>query len=351
MHTMLFCALSRRERQNGHLTMLDHTCVGGIANPMAGKDIRRLVAYSSRIDNQEKVNIVRRILLGLESAGVSTVLLMPDTFQIAQKALGGIHHTLRLRVHILDMELHGDATDSLRATQHMCEAGTQCLLVLGGDGTHRVVAKASGTVPLVPISTGTNNVFPQMIEGTVAGLAAGLYARHAPDLDGVVTPTKRLEIWRNGELEDIALVDVAVSQQQFVGARALWDVSDIQELFFTQGVPNNIGLSSIAGWSHPVTVQDTEGLHLVLGGDAAQVCAPIAPGLIVPVGIRHQRLIQPGERISVCPGPVMLALDGERELVLRRGERCEVVLSWEGPKVLDVSRTLRLAQQQGLHHR
>ena len=46
-------------------------CVGCIANPMAGKDIRRLVAYSSRIDNQEKVNIVRRILLGLESAGVA----------------------------------------------------------------------------------------------------------------------------------------------------------------------------------------------------------------------------------------------------------------------------------------
>jgi len=330
--------------------MLQTGCVGCIANPMAGKDIRRLVAYGSRIDNQEKVNIVRRILLGLESAGIAEVLLMPDTFQIADKALEGIHQPLQLRMHILDMEVRGDAKDSLRAAQHMCDAGAQCLLILGGDGTHRVVAKASGTIPLVPISTGTNNVFPQMLEGTVAGLAAGFYASHAPQLGRVILPTKRLEIWRDGALQDIALVDVAVSAQQFVGARALWDVSGIQELFLTQGTPSNIGLSSIAGWSHPITMADTAGLHLILGDGGRQVRAPIAPGLIVPVGISHERLIEAGERIPIRHAPAMLALDGERELLVRQGEHWEVALSWDGPKVLDVDRTLLLAQRQGLHH-
>lgn len=294
--------------------------------------------------------MVRRILLGLESAGVAEVLLMPDTFQIADKALEGIHQPLQLRMHILEMEVRGDAKDSLRAAQHMCDAGAQCLLILGGDGTHRVVAKASGTIPLVPISTGTNNVFPQMLEGTVAGLAAGFYASHAPQLDGVILPTKRLEIWRDGVLQDIALVDVAVSAQQFVGARALWDVSGIQELFLTQGTPSNIGLSSIAGWSHPITMADTAGLHLILGDGGRQVRAPIAPGLIVPVGISHERLIEPGERIPIRHAPAMLALDGERELLVRQGEHWEVALSWDGPKVLDVDRTLLLAQRQGLHH-
>ena len=326
-------------------------CVGCIANPMAGKDIRRLVAYGSRIDNQEKVNIVRRILLGLESAGVAEVLLMPDTFRIAHKALEGIHQPLQLRMHILDMDVRGDAHDSLRATQQMCGAGAQCLLILGGDGTHRVVAKASGAIPLVPISTGTNNVFPQMIEGTVAGLAAGLYARHAPQLDGVIVPTKRLEIWHDDALQDIALVDAAVSAQQFVGARALWEVSDIQELFLTQGMPSNIGLSAIAGWSHPIAMADATGLQLILGQNGRQVRAPIAPGLIVPVGISRERIIQPGERIPIRHAPAMLALDGERELLVRQGERWEVALSWDGPKVLDVDRTLLLAQRQGLHGR
>ena len=273
-------------------------CVGCIANPMAGKDIRRLVAYSSRIDNQEKVNIVRRILLGLESAGVAEVLLMPDTFRIAQKALEGIHQPLQLRVHILDMEVRGDAKDSLRATQHMCEAGAQCLLILGGDGTHRVVAKVSGTVPLVPISTGTNNVFPRMIEGTVAGLAAGLYARHTPQLDGVILPTKRLEIWRDGELQDIALVDVAVSQQQFVGARALWDVAGIEALFLTQGTPSNIGLSSIAGWSHPITAEDTAGLQLILGNGGRQSASADCPGPHRPRGYQSGTLDTAGRAHS-----------------------------------------------------
>jgi predicted polyphosphate/ATP-dependent NAD kinase len=327
--------------------MAQTVCVGCIANPMAGKDIRRLVAYGSRIDNQEKVNIVQRILLGLESAGVAEVLLMPDTFRIADKALEGIHQPLQLRMHILDMEVRGDAHDSLRAVRHMCEAGAQCLLILGGDGTHRVVAKACGTIPLVPISTGTNNVFPRMIEGTVAGLAAGFYAHHARQLDGVIWPTKRLEIWREGALQDIALVDVAVSAQQFVGARALWDVSGIQELFLTQGTPSNIGLSSIAGWSHPITMAEAAGLHLILGNGGRRLRAPIAPGLIVPVGISHERLIEPGERILIRHTPAMLALDGERELLVRQGERWEVTLSCEGPKVLDVDRTLLLAQQQG----
>jgi predicted polyphosphate/ATP-dependent NAD kinase len=247
------------------------------------------------------------------------------------------------------MDVRGDAHDSRRATQEMCDAGAQCLLILGGDGTHRVVAKASGTIPLVPISTGTNNVFPQMIEGTVAGLAAGLYARHASHLERVVGPTKRLEIWHDDTLQDIALVDVAVSAQQFVGARALWDVSDIQEVFFTQGTPSNIGLSSIAGWSHPLTTADTAGLQLILGNGRRQVRAPIAPGLIVRVGISRECLIQPGERIPIRHAPAMLALDGERELLVRQGEQWEVALSWEGPKVLDIDRTLLLAQQQGLH--
>ena len=44
---------------------------------------------------------------------------------------------------------------------------------LGGDGTHRAVALASGDIPLATLSTGTNNAFPALGEATVVGLAAG----------------------------------------------------------------------------------------------------------------------------------------------------------------------------------
>ena len=46
--------------------------VGIIANPASGRDIRRLVAHGAVFNNDEKVNIVRRVLLGLEAVGVET---------------------------------------------------------------------------------------------------------------------------------------------------------------------------------------------------------------------------------------------------------------------------------------
>ena len=49
-----------------------------IANPTASGDIRRLVAEGRVIPAGEKVNIIRRVLLGLQSLGVQRVVAMPD---------------------------------------------------------------------------------------------------------------------------------------------------------------------------------------------------------------------------------------------------------------------------------
>ena len=49
--------------------------VGLIANPASGKDIRRLVAHASVFDNEEKRNIVRRVILGAAAAGADRFLL------------------------------------------------------------------------------------------------------------------------------------------------------------------------------------------------------------------------------------------------------------------------------------
>ena len=56
--------------------------VGIIANPAAGKDIRRLVAEGRFVPNNEKRNIVRRILAGLDAVGIgpwSPSPLVPTT--------------------------------------------------------------------------------------------------------------------------------------------------------------------------------------------------------------------------------------------------------------------------------
>src|SRR5262245_1112407 len=195
--------------------------VGIIANPASGKDIRRLVAHGSTFDNNEKINIVRRVLLGLDAVGVSRVWFMPDTYAIVARAATGVE--LRLALEPLPMAVLNDPGDSYEAARRLVDLGAGAIVTLGGDGTNRVVAKGRDEVPLVPISTGTNNVFPRMVEGTLAGLAAGLIATGAVAEDRGVRRLPRLDVFVDGEFRDLALIDVVTSGHAWVGARALWD--------------------------------------------------------------------------------------------------------------------------------
>ena len=152
--------------------------VGIIANPASGKDIRRLVSHATVISNAEKTDVIRRVILGLDSTGVEEVWIMPDFYGLGLRAMEALsHHSLKVQVSIMDMVIEGTQEDSVRAARIMEEAKMDCIVTLGGDGTNRVVSKACGQVPLIPISTGTNNVFPVMNEGTTAGMAAGILAR------------------------------------------------------------------------------------------------------------------------------------------------------------------------------
>ena len=144
------------------------TKVGIVANPASGRDIRRLVAHGTVFDNEEKVNIVRRVLLGLDSVGVDQALIMPESYEIGRRALDGID--LDLEVEFLPINLRFTQEDTTTAGALLAERRADTIVTLGGDGTNRAVAKTCGPVPLMPISTGTNNTFPTMIEGTIAGL-------------------------------------------------------------------------------------------------------------------------------------------------------------------------------------
>ncbi|MBI4639704.1 MAG: NAD(+)/NADH kinase [Candidatus Tectomicrobia bacterium] len=322
------------------------TTVGIIVNPSAGKDIRRLVAYGRVVSNDEKVNIVRRVLLGLDAAGVSDVVIMPDSSALGQRALDGIN--LSLKVDLLDMPVFGAEVDSARAAGLMAEMGVACLVTLGGDGTNRAVAKGCDQVPLIPISTGTNNVFPSMIEGTIAGLAAAIVARGLVDLDKVVLTSKRLEIYLDGQFQDVALVDVAVSKERFVAARAIWDVHTLHEVFLTRAEPTSIGLSSIGAQLHLISMTEGRGLYFQLGPGRSMVLATVAPGMVRPVAIEEWRLLPPGERVEVVHRPCTIALDGEREISILPHQRAEVMLSSHGPRVVEVAAALREAARQGV---
>ena len=153
--------------------------IGIIANPASGKDIRRLVSYATTIDNQEKVNIVKRIVLAAQAMGVDTVWFMPDTFQIGWAVIEDLSRDEKLTAdcRLLDIPLTATSQDTTAAAAEMERLGVGCVVVLGGDGTSRAVAKGIKKVPLLPLSTGTNNVYPEMLEGTVAGMAAAVAAQ------------------------------------------------------------------------------------------------------------------------------------------------------------------------------
>ena len=325
--------------------------VGIIANPASGKDIRRLVALGSVFGNQEKVNIVRRLMVGLDQTGVDRVYIMPDVFGIGWQAIDGLgRHNRHIaeKATILDMSIDNEASDSARAAANMCDLGVTCLITLGGDGTNRVVAKGAGEVPLVPVSTGTNNVVPFMIEGTVAGLAAGFVARHPEAREQVAFRSKRLDVYKNGSYVDMALVDVAVVSGTSIGARAVWDPGTLRQVIVTRGQPETTGMSALVGFLQPVDPKGPFGLSLALGREnGRQVTAPLAPGIMVTVDVNDVRSLRVGDRVSVGKGPCILALDGEREIPLSPDDTADVMLSAEGPWIVDIPRAMAFAVKQG----
>ncbi len=325
-----------------------HPTVGLIANPASGKDIRRLIAHGSVFDNNEKANIIRRVLRALDVFGVKRVLAMPDLYGLVLRALEEAH--VGLRVEFVDIPVTNTAADSRLAATVMAQAGVRCIVTVGGDGTNRVVAQGCHNVPLVPISTGTNNVFPSFVESTLAGMAAAAVALDVERVwEQAVHRARRLEILREGRVVDIALVDVVVYDERFVATKAIWDADKMRALFLTAPYRGTIGASAIAAylpWAEQVA-RDSAGLYVELGAGQTRVLAPIAPGLIVPVSVRSVSPLELEQTVPIPHAPSILALDGEREVPVPPGASVAVRLSARGPYVVDVQAALQAAVEEG----
>jgi ATP-NAD kinase N-terminal domain len=318
--------------------------VGVIVNPLAGKDVRRLVTNASPISDSTKIGMVRRAVAGAVEGGAERVLLSDDRHHLARRAVHGLA-TGDARVEVLDEPLSGDRLDTVTATTRMSKEDAAALVVFGGDGTQRDVATAWGDAPLIPVSTGTNNVFPFVWDAGAAGTAAGLIASGVVALARVATHAKRIDVHLAGrglDIDDVALVDVALVDGAFVGTRAVWDARRIRTVVAAIASPASSGLSSIAGRTRPVGRWVPGGVVVRLGPGGRRVRLPISSGTYAAVDVTDASTLPFDERVELA-GPGIVSLDGERTHVLRTDDIATVAVRGGGLFVIDVERALQLA--------
>ncbi len=323
--------------------------IGIIANPDSGKDIRRLTAPASVFDDREKINVLKRILMTLDAMEVRRVTMMPDSLGLSRAALRDAGpHLQTLQAEILGLPaVHGDERDSGNAAQAMRNRGCACIITLGGDGTNRVVAAHCGDTPLLPLSAGTNNVFPYLVEATTAALAAAAFAREAVNIDDCCRQRPLLELYRGEEYLDVALIDVVVVDLPHIGAGAVWNPEVIRELFLARARPGDIGLSSIGAGLQPMPLDSGMGMHIRTGGSGRRVMAPLSPGTMHTVRVSDYRLFGADETVPVAFKGGVIALDGERGVAVDADDSFGVKLRLRGPRVIDIETTLTAAIDNG----
>lgn len=291
--------------------------------------------------------MVRRLILGLEQAGITKILYMPDSYATIPRALNAISPSIP--VEAVEMPVRNNQTDTTIAAGIMETLGAQCLVVLGGDGTSRAACKGTVAIPILPLSTGTNNVFPVMTEATVAGMAAGLVATRMLPVEECCYRSCMFDIFVNDEIVDMALVDAAVYDDVFLASRAVWHMEKVPHLFLTRCNASSIGLSAIGGQLQAIAPEEPKGLALRLGEEGPiHVKAAIAPGMFADVQISGITEMTPDTYFPIDVAPGLIAVDGEREVEIPTGARAGIRLNTKGPMVIDISKTMDLASKEGI---
>ncbi len=233
--------------------------------------------------------MVLRLLAAAGAAGVERALLSTDGMGVA----GGVARALAKRrasegrlpeLEFVELDaLTGTADDTRALVSAMRARGAAVIVMLGGDGTVRAAAATCGDVPLLPLSTGTNNAFPEMWEATVAGTAAALLATGRVDAAAEDAP-----------------VEGAARRARAAPARSRWSMSASRPSPTSArrpcGSPRPCARSTAPSPSRTRSAcpaspgsctrrarTDPHGVAVTLGDPAtagATVLAPIAPGVV-----------------------------------------------------------------------
>lgn len=315
-----------------------------IANPASGRDVRRLAARATNVTHEAKGSQVARIATGLDAMGVDEILVMQEPARVSTAALQWM--PLQARVRILDTgPVRNSAADTEAAVCAARDAGCDVIVSLGGDGTNRIIARTWPDVPLLPLSTGTNNVFPVSVEATSAGVAAGLVANGSVVLSEAAARCKLVHV-QTDHWTDLGVIDAVLLRDDSTGNLMPFDPDRLAALVLTRAEPGSVGMSPIGGYLDPVGFDDDCGLLLRCGaGRTLQV--PVSPGLFGTVRVSLCERMPLGASVEF-EGPGVVAFDGDRLHTLADGERARVIVRRDGPWVIDVARCIGLAARRGL---
>ncbi|MEM1433813.1 MAG: NAD(+)/NADH kinase [Pseudomonadota bacterium] len=331
--------------------------LGLCVNPMSGRDVRRLAGRASTMTHEGKRDRVARIAAGAEAVGIRDLYVTREPYNIAAGALELM--PLKCGVHVLDLALSNDERDTERSVQAFIEVGVQTLVSLGGDGTNRAIVRSlaqklgdrSGEIALLPLSTGTNNVYPTLTEPTVVGMAAGLEAQGLLAEPDLRLRSKVLHIrgtdGHGRPVDDVGLIDAVQLHPDHPGNLLPFDPDKISRILLTRAEPTAIGMSPIGGLLEEVLERDDAGLLVELGPGGQRFQAPVSPGLFRPVSVRSVERI-PFDVPVVFEGPGVLALDGDRDYKLPDPGALTVCIRRSGPAVVDVAAAMRWATRAGI---
>ena len=175
--------------------------------------------------------------------------MLGDAPRIARRAAEGVE--LGHLVEELVTPRHHDARDTIAAARAMGEAGCAVVVVHGGDGTNRAAALGWPSIPVIPISTGTNNAFPINVEPTLAGAAAGLLATGAVSLDEVGAPAAVVHLELEGEGTDVAVVDAVLLAGGLVGSMLLFEPERLAGAVVARASTSSLGMCGLGDRSIP----------------------------------------------------------------------------------------------------
>jgi len=323
--------------------------LGILINPVSGRDARRLFARASPSTHESKRNQVERIIVGAAAAGVEKIVLVHDAFRIADSAVEALG--VDVEIQLEDIGSRCNASDTVSAVNLMRNANCGALAVLGGDGTSRIVARSWPDATILPLSTGTNNVFPLMLEATVAGAAAGLVAAGRVPRADASERAKVVRIEIDGEDDDLALIDAVKMVDDSTGNLLPFDPAQMRELVLSRALPHAVGMSPVGGLLEPCAAEDNFGVLVRCTGPSEgrhRLLAPISPGLYRSVEIAGHRRLPMGERVEIH-GPGLIACDGDRERALAPGQRAWLRVERNGPYVIQPNRALAAGVHAGVY--